>query len=406
MPGEIKPVYRNGNKTRARAQRISGKRDVKSRGKKGGNTTAKGGGNERAQRESCSDLTYRRKPAHDFKTLDDASSLFTPGGLIKDCKILSKESASPTVLLHATTETGEDIIMKIHSSSLKKDNNLVYNELLYETRVYEYLSTNKLPFVVQHIKTFDDCDLEKIIDDADSKFKDTLAQMKSDLYKISETRKNSNANKCNILVLEKGTGTTLHDFSKHRKSLDSWVVVMMQIIYCLVQLSELRITHYDLHLGNVLIDECDPYETITLQVSRELAVSFRTRYIVKIFDFDHAFVDHPEYKNELLTDLCDLVGECNTFTSGWDISQLFANTVLDGVNVPSEIKDFIYEVSNEEFMIHHKNNNVAFQGHPCIKTNDPNKCEVIENLPDPKNVLAQFMRKFPMTQIHITSSLI
>lgn len=86
-------------------------------------------------------------------------------------------------------------------------------------------------------------------------------------------------------------------------------LVLFQIYSVLAQLSAAQVfTHYDLHYENVLIYEIPrgKYLTMTYTGTPFGAITFKTRYLVKICDYGHSFFpDNPQIYQELCaTELC------------------------------------------------------------------------------------------------------
>jgi hypothetical protein len=91
-----------------------------------------------------------------------------------------------------------------------------------------------------------------------------------------------------ILVLEKGNGKALlHYFKTYVMEWDFfWKPVLFQIMYTLACFWKVGLQHNDLHFGNIMIEEGD--YTLSYEVNTQTYFTFRTKFMVKIFDFDLA----------------------------------------------------------------------------------------------------------------------
>lgn len=95
-----------------------------------------------------------------------------------------------------------------------------------------------------------------------------------------------NDDKINVLLLERGKGQSLKDWSTVSRSLSSWLSVLFQILYTLLVFEVFGLKHNDLHVGNVFIQENITPQTYIYIVSENTYFEVPVKYLVKIYDFD------------------------------------------------------------------------------------------------------------------------
>ena len=95
---------------------------------------------------------------------------------------------------------------------------------------------------------------------------------------------------------------------------------VFQIAYACLAMSHNFLTHGDMHEGNVFIVTAQPGTVIEINTERE-TVRFAPKYLVKIFDFDHAY--SPDFgENFLLNNLSGIIAD-NCFIENRDIVYVF-----------------------------------------------------------------------------------
>ncbi len=100
----------------------------------------------------------------------------------------------------------------------------------------------------------------------------------------------------NSLDSTKARMLILPDYSAH-ESLGHWVeeradddvfAVLFQLVWTLQCFVEVGLTHGDLHCDNIFIEELPSLRTTTYRVGNSLAFGVTTKFMARIFDFDHA----------------------------------------------------------------------------------------------------------------------
>ena len=192
-----------------------------------------------------------------------------------------------------------DVPLNIVNEVKKKFNaeNLArLSALEYEVAVYRYITDT---FIVKNLSpnfipilAFASCPVEKIKDNILRVAKPDQLDSLSSFFKLAEYFPSI---KLNILV----TGTTkngivhLADFIDNHKDLPKHEIksIIFQIVYTLYLLEQVRVAHNDLHLDNILIQTLSEPTILTYKISPEKTVSFKTKYVIRFFDWDRAHVD-------------------------------------------------------------------------------------------------------------------
>jgi len=161
------------------------------------------------------------------------------------------------------------------------------------------------------------------------------------------------------VVTPKMKGTTLSDFlnNKHVNSSDLQDV-MIQIAQALTVLARHKITHHDLHDGNVFVEYFTQIQHIVYSYPKK--ATLLTHYVAKIYDWDHASL--PEMKNTKLDgEFCRAVGECNKYVPKFDWYTVLTNVILSRKEFTREFIRIMGNLYDEKDGIGHD----AWTGHPC-----------------------------------------
>ena len=179
-------------------------------------------------------------------------------------------------------------------TAFKKDlyNYELFEALEYEAKVYHYITVNIIlpgkcnnfiPFLA-----YGKCPITDIKQALQASTK--IPHRNSLLDKLQEfdyipsltmcflvTGSLKNKNKLpSLFTLLATTELSIHDIAS----------IIFQMLYALYMMSLFRINHNDLHIKNILIEILDKPIEISIY-----GRSFTTKYIPKIFDFDHAYVE-------------------------------------------------------------------------------------------------------------------
>ena len=222
---------------------------------------------------------------------------------------------------------------------------VLYASLTYEMQMYKYitanviegfLSNNFVPFI-----NFSQCKLTDILKSID----DTSMLSPREKQDLNEKFQPFVAGfptlKLNILVT--GSVEDKHLFPSLQSLLDTKKLpiyeiasIMYQILFTLKIMESYKIQQGDFHLGNILVEILDDEQLI--EVGNE---KFLTRYIPKIFDFDHGYCKSLGPNPLLQSDLL-FVHSINQFRKSQDYYQFICGLLnLNVLEVTAMIKKIL-----------------------------------------------------------------
>ena len=231
----------------------------------------------------------------DFFNEYTVDKILTPG---------EKNSASPTLILFGHhNRTGINIVAKIFVEYENDILNDDYEQLMYESCIYQHINQHGIANTVRWIST-QHYDNKTFTKRASPELKKQIKaifgrdRIKTITLIITERRLNSN-----ILDLD--------DLEPRDKK-----NILYQIIFTLAQMEALQYQHNDLRLGNILIDS-KPIETAITYNGRRLPI----RYKVLIFDWDNGINTqrcgrNPTYVNDYM---CNNFGMCDNWNPRYDV---------------------------------------------------------------------------------------
>jgi len=369
---------------------------------------------------TMTDLASRRRPKlllKDIFSQDPCQILHSH--YMTNAKVPPVNSYSDSIIVIADLNLPEgiaykDIIFKITFASRTGA-----NQYQIEDMVYKELSKYDLPFVMQHLETYKCPKFQQLLSYGDvssqslSKLKliqdqkltskeksERITSIQNLLLQI-ETRwrdlqKYQFASydwmQAQIIVCERGRGCSLTDkidsLRTKNENLDAndWVAIFIQVMFCLAFFEQINLMHHDLHLGNVWLDRTDHKVKYYLNVGASLPIVFTTRYIVKVYDFDHSWL--RGHNNTLLDRHCSSIGECNFMNIGRDYAQ-FCWWLNKCTLVPHIIKETIKRSVNEDFLANTQGDrpgSLSWSGHPCVHVITDHSCNPYQNASVVENI--------------------
>jgi hypothetical protein len=125
-----------------------------------------------------------------------------------------------------------------------------------------------------------------------------------------------------ILFLEEIKYLTFLNYLHKKESLNFEEVlsILFQIYYTLICFNRFNLRHNDLHFNNILLEELSEYTEIYFEVPEIGIVKIKTKFIVKIYDYDRSSALYPGIDRNTLLDVlyCNYVGSCNKLNSKYD----------------------------------------------------------------------------------------
>jgi hypothetical protein len=216
------------------------------------------------------------------------------------------------------------LALKFTPPDLEKDNSLSVERQIYREMVPVMLKQS--PHFVKYIDDFSCSDMVGILKELALKLSypshyeaGKLWKLISDMYQEEDL---SLSDRIYVLVTEKAPGHTLHEWitstlytklysEEDRKLFDR--DVSLQVAHTLNVMAENLVMHNDLHNGNIFIEEVK--EKVLYRLNGE---PFKSKYFVRIYDFDHSAVQGKIRNRKLDNSLCLRFAECSYFTPKLD----------------------------------------------------------------------------------------
>jgi serine/threonine protein kinase len=162
--------------------------------------------------------------------------------------------------------------------------------------------------------------------DTDS-FEEMLSEEQRQIFNTNKNRidkRKYDLTKANILVLSRCSGKTLFDYLENNKiDVRFKFNMLFQILYTLRCFERVGLSHNDLSLNNIFVDEITPQERY-YYISRDEWVYTRIKFEIKIFDFDKSSIRHPNVDRNFTLDNenCEEFDQCNKYSSRRDLSAI------------------------------------------------------------------------------------
>ena len=277
------------------------------------------------------------------------------GADFEDIKYKTKESSSPSevffgkILTHSkTTNSKAPVALKmwfnwteIPEEDLPEnvwESLDSYYGLMYEKNVYTYidekiiipnLSPNFIPVIA-----FGSCDAKSVAEEIKDRVYPGLKE--EDLHHLkqflSSSKKAIPGLALNLMLTgsaEKGISSfdELIDIDKNSSSklpLGERKSIIFQALYSLYLMQHFKINHNDLHFTNVLVQSLSKPIKLSFQIGKN-QVAFETKYLLKFFDWDRAYVKKLG-KNPYLSNEAEVItGSKNFFQANRDFYQFLCN---------------------------------------------------------------------------------
>jgi hypothetical protein len=178
-----------------------------------------------------------------------------------------------------------------------------------------------------------------------------------------EKSKKSKEKRTTVLLLEEIKYLTLSKYIFNKSSLDveEFLSLIFQIYYTLLCFNRVLLRHNDIHLDNILIEELPEKMSIYFEVPKIGIVKIKTKFLVKIYDYDRSSAINSKVERNSLLDflVCELVGTCNKFNPKFDtfkitmdlkhILSFEEDSRRENINDP--VKNLLSIFENKEFRL-------------------------------------------------------
>lgn len=114
--------------------------------------------------------------------------------------------------------------------------------------------------------------------------------------------------------------------------------LLFQILYNLYLMQEIKLSHYDMHMGNIAL-ELDTSKLGTLH-THDVCYKLKggtiykinvKNFLIKLFDWDMGYHKSIGKNNSLDGNLCEDYKRCNKYTRGWDVKHVLMN-IIDNIS--------------------------------------------------------------------------
>lgn len=258
---------------------------------------------------------------------------------IRNAYMIKKNSVSPSIILFGTRYYNEPVAAKIFTLfernvitsvrqylSTRNKNYLDFyiramHGLIYECQVYQVINRlmdyNVSPNFVR-LYTVERCDYNFIA----SLLKRPVEAMLNTL-ELAKVIGVNILKKLPVLVIVTRRPKISNDFMTFlsRKDIvyDDIMDVIFQIIYTLKALIVNGVSHQDLHLSNILVEELDQRTDLFYTIDDKTSFQVRTRFIARLFDWDTAYVKSLGKNKFLSPEDCQTYGHCNVSNRKFDL---------------------------------------------------------------------------------------
>ena len=222
----------------------------------------------------------------------------------------------------------------------------IYKQIINNI-VNHQLSPHVMLFMAhEHIKNWKTF-VHSVLDKTnDVKFRLELFKSIATQFKVNQRKTRPGGE---MLITECGEGISLSTFMKSYSSSkqSELVSILFQLLYTLLVLDKIKLTHYDLHFGNIFLEEVEDSvdKTFVYFISLDTYVVLTVgKYFVKLFDWDFAYnkqlITHAESKSRNVWP-CDSFGKCNTHSSTYDVHQILAILKVFSHKLGTNLNSFI-----------------------------------------------------------------
>lgn len=273
---------------------------------------------------------------------------------INDIDVLqNKGSSSDSIILFGETNvpniSKRKVAFKIVFKPLSEfDNSLVIEQQIYTNVVNSMLNNFHSPHLTRCVGVVKMCDIKGI--------ESSLPAVQLSKFKIAKNSieyQRFHMNEASILILEKSSGKTLHDYITGGKlDTNSLFNILFQVFYTLRCFEKVGLSHNDLHAKNIFIDELETPEKRVYYISDDVWVEILVKYDIKIFDFDRSSIYHPSVDRNFGIDdfYCGNFDQCNGYRSRNDLSAIFSYFIISVKDVP--VRTFLKSLIDEKFFLH------------------------------------------------------
>lgn len=272
---------------------------------------------------------------------------------MENIKVLeNKGSSSDSVILFGDlimNKKKTPVAFKIVFNAIDSwfDNSLVVEQQIYTNVTENMINNFHTPHLTSCIGVVKLCDTHELkstlSDDQQKSFGKAMQSVDDAKYDIS---------KASMLILGKSSGKTLMEYIMGDDlTVDDRFNILFQIEYTLKCFEKVGLTHNDLHMKNIFIDELEEPQERIYYISEDEWVKIKVRYDTKIYDFDRGAIYHPSVDRNFTLDAiyCKPYDQCNKFLPKRDLSSVLMSVfAFHGDNT---VRHYIMSCVSDEFLV-------------------------------------------------------
>lgn len=193
-----------------------------------------------------------------------------------------------------------------------------------------------------------------------------------------------------LLVTECGQGQPLKKFmdtlTLSDKDQEEFIKILFQIFYTLEVMDHCRLTHYDLHLGNIFLEDMSKHRGTEQQyfiyflTNTDYVVLPLGNWFVRLFDWDMGYEEQTITASQTRSRkqwACPKYGMCNTDKSEYDVNKVLMLIYDDEKKLNPDLNDFIRQCYGNDSDVD-LNKNIFKRRTECNGRNcrDDSLCEI------------------------------
>ena len=285
------------------------------------------------------------QPLHDEKKQERSDVICNMVNLMKKVNTLPNTSASESIQCLVDFKDGKfnpmnynvkKAFIKLFDKNSKDYEN---GGLEYEQTVYDLVSllvySNSSPMFVRYLGKLDNnCNFEPLLEkckkDIQKKIKRSRRTEFIQDMKLTESKLQNMENKIGLMgiVTEAVNGRDFYstvESASIRLSQTDLKLLCLQTLIGIYQMEILSLTHQDMHLGNIMVEEYKEPRTNIYVIENKKPIKITSRFQVKLFDWDRGYSNMIGTNKLLYGNLCKEANQCNEFVKGKDTLQFLCH---------------------------------------------------------------------------------
>jgi len=238
-----------------------------------------------------------------------------------DVKSKTSSVSSSVIISGSINQIEPNIVIKVTYRNVRISmNSLAVEVAIYKNIITKLVNDRNTPNLMSYLGSYNCYNLLKF------KVPELQAKFNNELNNIGRERKYS-LDRSTLLFLERSNGVTFEEWiTKSTHTENELLSIIFQVMYTLLCFKYVGLQHNDLHFQNIFIEDMGKERTLFYSRGSSEVVALKTRYLVKIFDFDRGSCLHPAVPTNLELDFsyCKEYGTCDISDPKFDSFQFIA----------------------------------------------------------------------------------